>query len=140
MLLNKLLSDCWNMNCISKEYVFINRGTKSNKYKILIERICFEVCNKVDNKLCLEWRYNCEKLKLALAPTVIYGCDSKMAGVSMPIYFINSNSDKPDELKILQGGIRFGYSTGVESSNNNKFKNGFTIQLIISKPFELIPK
>lgn len=42
-------------NCVSREFVLINRGAKAGKYKILIEGICFEVCNRYSLNDCFEY-------------------------------------------------------------------------------------
>jgi hypothetical protein len=42
-------------NCVSREFVLINRGAKSGKYKILLEGICFEVCNRYALNDCFEF-------------------------------------------------------------------------------------
>jgi hypothetical protein len=124
------------------EYDFIRPfGSSNNFYG---QTLTFgKPLKKIDNRLSLEWRVNLKTkiLNLAFAPTGIYGFNSKMAGLSVPIYFINGLDDeKSDKPKPLQGGVRLGYSTGFEGGKMSKFKDGFTAQLIISKPFELIPK
>lgn len=42
-------------NCVSREFVLINRGAKSGKYKIYVECIRFEVCNQYALNDCFEF-------------------------------------------------------------------------------------
>jgi hypothetical protein len=42
-------------NCVSREFVLINRGAKSGKYRIKIEGICFEVCHGYALNDCFEY-------------------------------------------------------------------------------------
>jgi hypothetical protein len=42
-------------NCISREFVLINRGAKAGKYKILLECICFDVCTNYALNDCFEF-------------------------------------------------------------------------------------
>lgn len=41
-----------NDNCVTREFVLMNRGARDGKYKLLLEGVCFEVCSHNDQDLC----------------------------------------------------------------------------------------
>lgn len=41
-------------NCVAREFVLINRGAKSGKYRIVLEGICFDVCKHYGHQTCFE--------------------------------------------------------------------------------------
>jgi len=43
-------------NCVAREFVLLNRGAKSGKYKILIEGVCFDVCKNYSLNTCFEMK------------------------------------------------------------------------------------
>ena len=42
------------MSCVSREFIVYTRGAIAGKYKILVNCICFDVCNKYSLKDCFE--------------------------------------------------------------------------------------
>lgn len=94
------------------------------------------------NNISVEYRQNIsgrnsDGVALALSPLATFGIDNKNMGVFLPIYLIRGINKDGDLLEGLQAGVRFGYTTSIESDQVSSFKEGFIAQLIISQPLSV---
>lgn len=89
---------------------------------------------QTDSKISIQWsNIFGASSSIGIAPTFTLGLTSKMASLTLPVYFIKGTADgKPNG---LQGGIQLGYLTATNTGSLTPFKDGFGAQLIIGVPF-----